>query len=101
MGCVDVMPFVPIKDATNDDCIRLLRETVGQRIADEAGLPVFLYEMSARKEARKTWLPSERDSLRGWQKSKGPGMGTGLWRCQDTSDRRSRGRRRKAASYRL
>lgn len=67
MGCVDVMPFVPIKDATNDDCIRL-SETVGQRIADEAGLPVFLYEMSARKEARKTWLPSERDSLRGWQK---------------------------------
>ena len=52
MGCVDVMPFVPIKDATNDDCIRL-SETVGQRIADEAGLPVFLYEMSARKEARK------------------------------------------------
>lgn len=67
MGCVDVMPFVPIKDATNDDCIRL-SETVGQRIADEAGLPVFLYEMSARKEAEKTWLPSERDSLRGWQK---------------------------------
>ena len=52
MGCVDVMPFVPIKDATNDDCIRL-SVTVGQRIADEAGLPVFLYEMSARKEARK------------------------------------------------
>ena len=52
MGCVDVMPFVPIKDATNDDFIRL-SETVGQRIAEEAGLPVFLYEMSARKEARK------------------------------------------------
>ncbi|MBS5334208.1 MAG: glutamate formimidoyltransferase [Firmicutes bacterium] len=52
MGCVDVMPFVPIKEATNEDCIRL-SETVGKRIAEEAGLPVFLYEMSARKEARK------------------------------------------------
>ena len=23
MGCVDVMPFVPIKDATNEECIEL------------------------------------------------------------------------------
>ena len=52
MGCVDVMPFVPIKDATNEDCIRL-SEKVGERIAEEADLPVFLYEMSARKAARK------------------------------------------------
>ena len=46
MGCVDVMPFVPIKDATNEDCIRL-SEKVGERIAEEADLPVFLYEKSA------------------------------------------------------
>ena len=52
MGCVDVMPFVPIKEATNEDCIKL-SEIVGKRIAEEAELPVFLYEMSARKEARK------------------------------------------------
>ncbi len=52
MGCVDVMPFVPIKEATNEDCIKL-SERVGKRIAEEAELPVFLYEMSARKEARK------------------------------------------------
>lgn len=52
MGCVDVMPFVPIKEATNEDCIKL-SEIVGKRIAEEANLPVFLYEMSARKEARK------------------------------------------------
>jgi len=52
MGCVDVMPFVPVKEATNEDCIRL-SEIVGERIAKEADLPVFLYEMSARCEARK------------------------------------------------
>lgn len=52
MGCVDVMPFVPIKDATNEECIELSK-TVGRRIADEADLPVFLYEMSAQKPARK------------------------------------------------
>lgn len=52
MGCVDVMPFVPIKDATNEDCIAL-SQRVGKRIAEEADLPVFLYESSATQPNRK------------------------------------------------
>ncbi len=52
MGCVDVMPFVPVKDASNEDCIELSR-AVGKRIAGEADLPVFLYEMSASSPQRK------------------------------------------------
>lgn len=52
MGCVDVMPFVPVKDASNEDCIELSM-TVGKRIAGEADLPVFLYEMSASSPQRK------------------------------------------------
>lgn len=52
MGCVDVMPFVPVKDATNEECIEL-SNIVGKRLAEEADLPVFLYEMSARKEGRR------------------------------------------------
>jgi glutamate formiminotransferase len=46
MGCVDVMPFVPIKEATMEECVELSKR-VGQRIAEEADLPVFLYEKSA------------------------------------------------------
>ncbi|MGI6256962.1 MAG: glutamate formimidoyltransferase [Anaerovoracaceae bacterium] len=46
MGCVDVMPFVPIKEATMEECIALSKK-VGERIATEAELPVFLYEKSA------------------------------------------------------
>lgn len=46
MGCVDVMPFVPIKDCNMDDCVALSKK-VGERIAKEADLPVFLYEKSA------------------------------------------------------
>ncbi|NLF47782.1 MAG: glutamate formimidoyltransferase [Clostridiales bacterium] len=46
MGCVDVMPFVPIKEATMKDCIELSKK-VGKRISEEAQLPVFLYERSA------------------------------------------------------
>lgn len=46
MGCVDVMPFIPIKEATMEECVEL-SQRVGKRIAEEADLPVFLYEKSA------------------------------------------------------
>jgi len=46
MGCVDVMPFIPIKEASMEECVEL-SQRVGQRIAEEADLPVFLYEKSA------------------------------------------------------
>jgi glutamate formiminotransferase len=52
MGCVDVIPFVPIKEATTEDCIELSKK-VGERIAAEADLPVFLYEDSATAKHRK------------------------------------------------
>ncbi|MFA5637754.1 MAG: glutamate formimidoyltransferase [Anaerovoracaceae bacterium] len=51
MGAVDVMPFVPIKDASEEDCIALSK-AVGKRIFEEAGVPVFLYEKSATAEHR-------------------------------------------------
>ena len=46
MGCVDVMPFVPIKEASMEEGVEL-SQRVGKRIAEEADLPVFLYEKSA------------------------------------------------------
>lgn len=51
MGAVDVMPFLPIKDCTTDDCVELSKK-VGKRIAEEAGVPVFLYEYSASRPER-------------------------------------------------
>ena len=46
MGCVDVMPFIPIKEATMDECVEL-SQRVGKRIEEEADMTVFLYEKSA------------------------------------------------------
>ena len=46
MGCVDVIPFIPIKEVTVEECVELSKK-VGKRIAEEADLPVFLYEQSA------------------------------------------------------
>ena len=52
MGAVDVIPFVPIKNITMDECISLSRE-LGQQVARELGIPVFLYEESAASDARR------------------------------------------------
>lgn len=52
MGCVDVMPFVPIKEATMEECVELSKR-VAEKIANEADLPVFLYEESASAPHRK------------------------------------------------
>ncbi|MCL1996245.1 MAG: glutamate formimidoyltransferase [Defluviitaleaceae bacterium] len=46
MGAVDVMPFVPVKNATMEQCIEISKE-VGEMIFKEAGIPVFFYESSA------------------------------------------------------
>ncbi len=46
MGAVDVIPFIPIKNATMEECVELSKE-VGAAVAEQYALPVFLYEKSA------------------------------------------------------
>ena len=51
MGAVDVIPFVPIKDVTVEECIEISKK-VGERINKELSIPVFLYEDSASSPSR-------------------------------------------------
>jgi glutamate formiminotransferase / 5-formyltetrahydrofolate cyclo-ligase len=52
IGAVDVIPLVPIRDVTMDECVELSRE-VGRVIADELRIPVYFYEKSATVGHRK------------------------------------------------
>ena len=52
MGATDVIPFIPVKDITIEECVKLSRE-LGERIASELSIPVFLYEYSATCPERK------------------------------------------------
>jgi glutamate formiminotransferase len=52
MGAVDVIPFVPLTNATMQDCIDASLE-VGEKIGNELNLPVYLYANSARSDTRK------------------------------------------------
>ena len=51
IGALDVLPFVPIKGVTMDDCVRLARRA-GERIANELEIPVYLYERAATRPDR-------------------------------------------------
>lgn len=58
MGATDVIPFIPIKDVTMEECIELAN-SLGQEISEKLGIPVFLYEEAAKIPARKA-LPEVR-----------------------------------------
>ena len=51
MGATDVCPFIPVSDVTIEECVELSKQ-VGNRVGDELGIPVFLYEKSAQKDNR-------------------------------------------------
>jgi glutamate formiminotransferase len=51
LGAVDVIPLVPIREITMDECVDLSR-LIGADIADGLGVPVFFYERSATAARR-------------------------------------------------
>ena len=46
IGATDVMPFVPLRDVTMQDCVEIAR-VLGQRVGDDLQIPVYLYEKAA------------------------------------------------------
>ena len=52
IGSIDVMPFVPLKNISMDECVILSKE-VALDIYSKLGLPVYLYEFSQEREYRK------------------------------------------------
>lgn len=52
LGAVDVVPFIPIKNVTLKDCIRLARK-FGETLAAKTGVPVYLYGVAQPKPERK------------------------------------------------
>jgi glutamate formiminotransferase len=65
MGAVDVVPFVPVRDITMEDCVRLARE-VGAAIAARHDLPVYLYEAAASAAHRRNLADVRRGGFEGF-----------------------------------
>lgn len=51
LGATDVVPFVPIREVSMDECVELAVE-LGKRVANELGIPVYLYEAAATRPDR-------------------------------------------------
>lgn len=69
LGATDVLPFVPIRGVTIDDCVALAHEA-GSTVARELSIPVYYYERAAlhpervnledvRRGARSQMVPDE------------------------------------------
>ncbi|MCL5028666.1 MAG: glutamate formimidoyltransferase [Bacteroidetes bacterium] len=52
IGAIDVVPFVPVKNSTMEDCIKI-SEAYADSISESLEVPVYLYENAARKSSRK------------------------------------------------
>ncbi len=64
MGSVDVIPFIPVRGVTMDDCVVLARE-VGRELADTLAIPVYLYERAATKPERASLADIRRGEYEG------------------------------------
>ncbi|MFZ5807742.1 MAG: glutamate formimidoyltransferase [Chloroflexota bacterium] len=52
IGASDVVPFVPVRNVSMQECVELARQ-VGKRVGEELGIPVYLYEEAATRPERK------------------------------------------------
>jgi glutamate formiminotransferase len=51
LGATDVVPFIPVRGATMDQCVAIAKR-LGQRVGDDLGIPVYLYESAATRPDR-------------------------------------------------
>lgn len=51
IGATDVVPFVPLSGVTMEDCVAIATR-LGERVARELNIPVYLYEAAARRPER-------------------------------------------------
>jgi glutamate formiminotransferase len=52
LGAVDVVPFIPVKNLTLEDCVQLAKR-FGEALAAETGVPVYLYGAAQPKPERR------------------------------------------------
>ena len=64
IGAIDVVPFVPIRGVTMNECVQLANR-FGQRVAIELNIPVYLYEFASHAPHRKNLSDIRRGEYEG------------------------------------
>ncbi len=52
IGACDVCPFIPVSNITMEECVELAKK-LGERVGNQLGIPVYLYEFAASSPERK------------------------------------------------
>ncbi len=65
MGAVDVIPLVPIRETTMEECIGLSQQ-IGLKISEQFKIPVYLYERSATRPERQDLANIRRGEFEGF-----------------------------------
>lgn len=58
IGAADVIPFIPVRGVSLEECVALADE-LGRKIAEQLQIPVYMYEAAAKRPDRKN-LPDVR-----------------------------------------
>lgn len=66
MGAVDVIPFIPIRNSSMEECVELSKE-VGAEVARLYDFPVFLYEKSASAPHRENLAAIRKGEFEGME----------------------------------
>jgi glutamate formiminotransferase/formiminotetrahydrofolate cyclodeaminase len=64
MGATDVVPFIPISDVTQRDCV-VLAEQLGKEVGEKLQIPVYLYEAAATRPERENLADVRRGEYEG------------------------------------
>ena len=67
---MDVCPFIPISDVTVAECVEISKQ-FGARLAEEVGVPVFLFGAASDKEFRCTMSQIRTEAYEGLQEKVG------------------------------
>lgn len=95
IGALDVCPFVPVSGVSMDECVQLSK-SFGEELAEEFGVPVFLYEKSASCPERRSLADiraGEYEGLAdkladpGWRPDYGPARFDARWGATVTGAR--------------
>ena len=67
MGATDVCPLIPIANISMAETVKYAEE-LGQRVGEECGIPVYLYESAAKKADRKNLAVIRSGEYEGFEK---------------------------------
>lgn len=68
MGATDVVPFVPVRGMSMEECVELAK-TLGERVGRELSIPVYLYEKAATRPERRNLADVRRGQYEGLKES--------------------------------